>query len=45
MRRVIGMVLLMAMLAGVSACRNTYASGGSGSNGGGNGTIHTGIPF
>ncbi len=46
MRRVMGMVLLLfAILASVSACRNTSASGGTGSNGGGNGMIHTGIPF
>ena len=45
MRRLIGMVLLMAMLAAVSACRNTYATGGTSSGGGGNGMIHTGIPF
>ena len=45
MRQLIGMVLLMAMLAAVSACRNTYATGGTSSNGGGNGVIHTGIPF
>ena len=45
MRRAIGMVLLMAMLAAVSACRNPTASGGGGSNGGGSGMIHTGIPF
>jgi predicted small secreted protein len=45
MRRFIGVVLMLTMLAAVSACRNTYASGGSSSNSGGNGTIHTGIPF
>ncbi len=46
MRRVMGMVLLLfAILASMSACRNTTASGGTGSNGGGNGMIHTGIPF
>jgi hypothetical protein len=45
MRRVMGMVLLLAMLASVSACRNTTASGSTGSSGGGNGMIHTGIPF
>ena len=45
MRRVMGMVLLLAMLATVGACRNTYATGGTSSNGGGSGAIHTGIPF
>jgi hypothetical protein len=40
-----GVVALLAMLAAVSACRNTYATGGTSSNGGGSGTIHTGIPF
>ena len=45
MRRLMGMVLLLAMVAAVSACRNTYAEGGTGSNGGGSGMIHTGIPF
>jgi hypothetical protein len=40
-----GMVLLLAMLAAVGACRNTSMTGGAGSGGGGNGTIHTGIPF
>ncbi len=45
MRRVMGMVLLLAMLAAVGACRNTSASGGTGSNGGGSGMFHTGIPF
>jgi hypothetical protein len=45
MRRLISMVLLLVLLAGVGACRSSYMSGGTGSNGGGNGTIHTGIPF
>jgi hypothetical protein len=45
MRRIIGMVLLVAALATVGACRNTSATGSTGSNGGGNGMIHTGIPF
>jgi hypothetical protein len=45
MRRLIGIVLMMAMLVTVGACRNTTASGGTGSSGGGNGMIHTGIPF
>jgi len=45
MRRMMGIVLLLAMVAAVSACRNTYAEGGTGSNGGGSGTLHTGIPF
>ena len=45
MRRLMGMVLLLAMLAAVGACRNTTASGGTGSNGGGSGMLHTGIPF
>ena len=45
MRRMIGFVLLMAMLTAMSACRNTYATGGTSSGGGGNGMIHSGIPF
>jgi len=45
MRRLMGMVLLLAMLAAVGACRNPYLTGGTNSNGGGGGTIHTGIPF
>ena len=45
MRRLIGVMLLLAMVTAVSACRNTYATGGTSSNGGGNGMLHTGIPF
>jgi hypothetical protein len=45
MRRLMGMVLLLAMLAALGACRNSYLQGGTGSNGGGGGTVHTGIPF
>ncbi len=45
MRRVMGMVLLLAMLAALGACRNTYMQGGTSSGGGGSGSIHTGIPF
>jgi predicted small secreted protein len=45
MRRLIGLVLLSAMLVAVAACKNTGMNGGAGSNGGGGGTIHAGIPF
>lgn len=45
MRRLIGLVLLLAMLASVGACKNASMSGGGGSNSGGGGTIHAGIPF
>jgi len=45
MRRLIGLVLLLAMLASVGACKNPNMTGGGGSNGGVGATIHTGIPF
>ena len=45
MRRLMGIVLLLAMVAALGACRNTTMQGGTGSNGGGAGTVHTGIPF
>ena len=45
MRGVVGIVLLLAMLSVLGACRNSYMQGGTGSNGGGGGTVHTGIPF
>jgi hypothetical protein len=45
MVRVMAMLLALTMLTAVGACRNTTASGGTGSNGGGGGMLHTGIPF
>lgn len=45
MRRLIGVVLMLTMLAAVGGCRNSYMQGGTGSNGGGSGSLHTGIPF
>jgi hypothetical protein len=45
MRRLLSMALLVVLLASVGACRNPSMSGGTGSNGGGSGTLHTGIPF
>jgi hypothetical protein len=45
MRRLISIVLLLTVLAAVGACRNPSLQGGTGSNGGGSGTLHGGIPF
>ena len=45
MRRTCVLTVLLLVLAGLAACRNSTIQGGTGSNGGGGGTIHTGIPF
>jgi hypothetical protein len=45
MRQLISIVLLLTVLAAVGACRNPSLQGGTGSNGGGGATFHSGIPF
>lgn len=45
MRRICALTVFLLVLAGLAACKNPTVQGGTGSNGGGGGTIHTGIPF
>jgi len=45
MRGIIGLLLVLAMLASLGACKNPSVTGGGGSNGGVGATFHTGIPF